>query len=59
MFNKCAVSRGKSTVVVFKIFKEVVASPFDVIHNNSNLSQLAELIKSLPDESNVVYVLIK
>lgn len=48
------VSKGKSTVAVLRPFGEVVASPFDVIHNDSDLKQLVELIKGLPGESKVV-----
>lgn len=48
------VSKGKSTVTVLKPFGEVVASPFDVVHNDSDLHQLVELIKGLPGESKVV-----
>lgn len=48
------VSKGKSTVAVLRPFGEVVASPFDVIHNDSDLKQLAEMIKGLPGESKVV-----
>lgn len=32
------VSKGKSTVTVLRPFGEVVASPFAVIHNDSDLS---------------------
>ena len=31
------VSKGKSTVAVLRPFGEVVASPFDVIHNDNDL----------------------
>lgn len=48
------VSKGKSTVAVLRPFGEVVASPFDVIHNDSDLKKLAQLIKSLLGESKVV-----
>ena len=48
------VSKGKSTVAVLRPFGEVAVSPFDVIHNDSDLKQLAELIKALPGESKVV-----
>lgn len=48
------VSKGKSTVAVLRPFGEVAASPFDIIHNDSDLKQLAELIKALPGESKVV-----
>ena len=48
------VSKGKSTVAVLRPFGEVTVSPFDVIHNDSDLKQLAELIKALPGESKIV-----
>lgn len=32
------VSKGKSTVAVLRPFGEVAVSPFDVIHNDSDLS---------------------
>ena len=48
------ISKGKSTVAVLRPFGEVAVSPFDVIHNDSDLKQLAELIKALPGESKVV-----
>lgn len=48
------VSKGKSTIAVLRPFGEVVASPFDVIHNDSDLKQLVELINGLPGESRVV-----
>ena len=48
------VSKGKSTVAVLRPFGEVVAAPFDVIHNDSDLKRLVELIKSLSGESRVV-----
>ena len=48
------VSKGKSTVAMLRPFGEVAASPFDVIHNDNDLKQLAELIKALPGESKVV-----
>ena len=48
------VSKGKSTVAVLRPFGEVAVSPFDVINNDSDLKQLAELIKALQGESKVV-----
>ncbi len=48
------VSKGKSTVAVLRPFGEVVTSPFDVIHNGTNLQKLIDLIKALPGESKVV-----
>ena len=48
------VSKGKSTVAVLRPFGEVVASPFDIIHNDNDLNRLVALIRSLPGESKVV-----
>jgi transposase len=48
------VSKGKSTVAVLRPFGEVVASPFDVIHNDSELKKLVAFIRQLPGESKVV-----
>lgn len=48
------VSKGKSTVAVLRPFGEIVAAPFDVIHNDSDLKRLVQLIKSLSGESRVV-----
>lgn len=48
------VSKGKSTVAVLRPFGEVAVSPFDVIHNDSDLKRLVDLIKALPGESKVV-----
>jgi len=48
------VSKGKSTVAILRPFGEVVVSPFDVIHNGTDLQKLVDLIKALPGESKVV-----
>lgn len=48
------VSKGKSTVAILRPFGEVVASPFDVIHNGTDLQKLVDLIKAPPGESKVV-----
>lgn len=48
------VSKGKSTVAVLRPFGEIVAEPFDVIHEGSDLNKLADFIKSLPGETKVV-----
>ncbi len=48
------VSKGKSTVAILRPFGEVVASPFDVIHNDSELKKLVAFIRQLPGESKVV-----
>ena len=48
------VSKGKSTVAVLRPFGEIVAEPFDVIHNDDNLNSLINRIKSLSGETKVV-----
>lgn len=48
------VSKGKSMIAIMRPFGEVVHSPFEVSHNNNELSDLAELINSLPGETRVV-----
>lgn len=48
------VSKGKSTVAVLRPFGELVAKPFDVSHTSTELSGLAERLKSLEGETRVV-----
>ena len=48
------VSKGKSMVSIMRPFGEVVASPFEVIHTDSELSKLASSIKSLNGETKVI-----
>jgi transposase len=48
------ISKGRSTVAVMRPFGEVVISPFEVRHTNSELSELANLLKSLNGETRVV-----
>lgn len=48
------VSKGKSTVAVLRPFGEIVAEPFDVIHNDVDLKNLIKRIKSLSGETKVV-----
>lgn len=48
------VSKGKSTIAVMRPFGEVVVSPFEVLHTDSELSELARLLKSLNSETRVV-----
>lgn len=48
------VSKGKSTIAVMRPFGEVVVSPFEVLHTDSELSELARLLKSLNGETRVV-----
>ena len=48
------VSKGKSMVAVMRPFGEVVVSPFEVQHTDSELGKLARLLKSLGGETRVV-----
>ena len=48
------VSKGRSTVAVMRPFGEVVISPFEVHHTDSELSELAKRLKSLDGETRVV-----
>ena len=48
------VSKGKSTIAVMRPFGEVVVSPFEVLHTDSELSEQARLLKSLNGETRVV-----
>ena len=48
------VSKGKSMIAVMQPFGEVVVSPFEVRHTNSELSELAKLLQSLDGETRVV-----
>lgn len=48
------VFKGKSTIAVMRPFGEVVASPYDVGHTESELKELARFLKSLPGETRVL-----
>ena len=48
------VSKGKSTVAILRPFGEIVAEPFDVIHNAQDLKELLERIQALSGETRVV-----
>ena len=48
------VSKGKSMIAVMRPFGEVVVSPFEVHHTDSELCELAKLLRSLPGETRVV-----
>ena len=48
------ISKGRSTVAVMRSFGEVVISPFEVRHTDSELSELARRLKSLDGETRVV-----
>lgn len=45
------VSKRKSPVVVMRPFGEVVVSPYEVRHTDSEPSELARLLKSLDSET--------
>lgn len=45
------VFKGRSTVAVMRPFGEVVISPFEVCHTDSELSELARRLKSLGGET--------
>lgn len=38
------VSKGKSTVCILKPYGEVIASPFEVVHTESELKNLCQMI---------------
>ena len=48
------ISKGRSTIVVMRPFGEVVISPFEVRHTDSELSELARQLKILDGETRVV-----
>ncbi len=48
------MSKGKSIIAVMRPFGEVVASPFEVSHTESELKELARFLKSLPGETRVL-----
>ena len=48
------ISKGRSPVAVMRPFGEVVISPFEVRHTDSELSELARRLKSLDGETRVV-----
>ena len=48
------ISKGRSTIAVMRPFGEVVISPFEVRHADSELSELAKQLKSLNGETRVV-----
>ena len=48
------ISKGRSMVAAMRPFGEVVISPFEVHHTDSELSELAKRLKSLDVETGVV-----
>ena len=48
------ISKGRSTIAVMRPFGEVVISPVEVRHTDSELSELARQLKILDGETRVV-----
>ena len=48
------VSKGKSMIVVMRPFEKIVTSPFEVNHTDSELNELAKLLRSLNGETKVI-----
>ena len=48
------VSKGKSMIAVMRPFGEVVVSPFEIHHTDSELCELTKLLSGLPGETRVV-----
>lgn len=48
------VAKGKSTVCMLKPYGEIVCKPFDIEHQNKDLSELASMILKFDDEVKVV-----
>ena len=48
------VSKGKSMIAVMRPFGELVFPPFEIHHTDSELCELAKLLRSLPGETRVV-----
>ena len=48
------VSKGKSMVAVMRPFGEIVVTPYEVCHTDSDLSELVKLLRSLDGETRIV-----
>ena len=48
------ISKDRSTIAVIRPFGEIVISPFEVRHSDSELSELARQLKSLDGETRMV-----
>ena len=48
------VSKGKSMIAVMRPFGELVVPPFEIHRTDSELCELAKLLRSLPGETRVV-----
>lgn len=47
-------SKGERTVAVMRPFGEVVVSPYEMNHSDSELCELAKLLRSLNGETRIV-----
>ena len=47
------VSKGKSTICILKPYGEIVRSPFDVQHTNSELESLVQILEGLDEEFRI------
>lgn len=48
------VSKGKSMIAVMRPFGEIVVTPYEVCHTDSDLSELVKLLRSLDGETRIV-----
>lgn len=48
------VSKGKSTVVILRPFGEIVVSPYEVKHTDSEITALIKRIKAVDGEARIV-----
>ena len=48
------VAKGKSTVCILKPYGEIVSKPFDIVHNEKDLSELASMLVRFDEEVKVV-----
>lgn len=48
------VSKGKSMIAVMRPFGEIVVTPYEVHHTDSELSELTKLLRSLDGETRIV-----
>ncbi len=48
------VSKGKSTVCILKPYGEILSSPFEILHRESDLSELVTMLQRFDEEVRVV-----
>ena len=48
------ISKGKSMIAVMRPFGEIVVTPYEVRHTDSELGELAKLLRSLDGETRIV-----